>query len=79
MELEASIADYLRDIVQVRNVCLIYDSARLYQIHFLNKVCSFYIDKHASDIIHHESFLQLSSVSLILFFWFSLVLHFNIL
>nr|CAD7585955.1 unnamed protein product [Timema genevievae] len=60
VDLEASISDYLRDILQIRNVCIIYDAARLYQLQFLTKVCCTFMDRHALEIIHHDSFLQLS-------------------
>ena len=65
VDLEASISDYLRQILQIRNVCMIYDAARLYQLQFLTRVCSSFMDKNAQEIIHHESFLQLSPVSIL--------------
>lgn len=63
VDLEASISDYLRQVLQIRNVCMIYDASRLYQLQFLTKVCCSFMDKNAQEIIHHESFLQLSPVS----------------
>lgn len=63
-ELESSIGDYLREILHIKNVCQIYDSGRLYQLHFLTKVCTSFMDRHATDIIHHESFNSLSLVNL---------------
>ena len=63
-ELESSIGDYLREILHIRNVCGIFDSGRLYHLQFLTKVCTSFMDSHALDIIHHESFNQLSPVSL---------------
>jgi BTB/POZ domain-containing protein 9 len=62
VDLEASISDYLREILQIRNVCIIFDAARVYQLQFLTQVCSSFMDRHALDIIHHETFLQLSAV-----------------
>ncbi|KAJ9578309.1 hypothetical protein L9F63_005475, partial [Diploptera punctata] len=61
VDLEASISDYLREILQIRNVCIIFDAARLYQLQFLTRVCCSFMDRHALDIIHHETFLQLSA------------------
>ena len=62
VDLEVSISDYLQEILQIRNVCIIFDAARLYQLQFLTQVCSSFMDQHALDIIHHETFLQLSAV-----------------
>lgn len=38
LELEVAISDYLKEILNIRNVCLIFDAARLYQLEFLTKV-----------------------------------------
>jgi len=62
VDLEAVISDYLREILQIRNVCIIFDAARLYQLQFLTRFCCSFMDRHALDIIHHETFLQLSAV-----------------
>lgn len=64
VDLEVSISDYLQEILQIRNVCIIFDAARLYQLQFLTQVCSSFMDQHALDIIHHETFLQLSASAL---------------
>ncbi|XP_015181640.1 PREDICTED: BTB/POZ domain-containing protein 9 isoform X2 [Polistes dominula] len=61
LELETSISDYLKEILSVKNFCLIFDASRLYQLEFLTKVCYEYVNKHAIEIIQHDSFLQLSS------------------
>lgn len=63
VDLEASISDYLREILQVHNVCMIYDAARLYQLQFLLDMCLNFMDKNAAAVIAHESFHQLSLVS----------------
>ncbi|XP_014211597.1 BTB/POZ domain-containing protein 9 [Copidosoma floridanum] len=64
IELEASISDFLKEILNVKNVCIIFDAARLYHLEFLMKVCYEFMDKHAFEILQHESFLQLSSGAL---------------
>ncbi|XP_034247809.1 BTB/POZ domain-containing protein 9 [Thrips palmi] len=64
VDLESSIADYLRQILQIRNVCMIYDAARLYELQFLIRVCCSFMDKNAQEIIKHESFLHLSPTGL---------------
>ncbi|KAL0127246.1 hypothetical protein PUN28_005505 [Cardiocondyla obscurior] len=64
MDLEAAISDYLREIMNIKNVCSILDTAFLYHLEFLTNVCFEYMDVHASEIIAHESFQQLSSAPL---------------
>ena len=63
-ELETSISDYLREILNIKNVCLIFDAALFYRLEFLTRVCHEYMDKHACEVIQHESFLQLSAAAL---------------
>ncbi|XP_076298371.1 BTB (POZ) domain containing 9 isoform X2 [Lasioglossum baleicum] len=63
-ELETSISDYLREILNIKNVCLIFDAALFYRIECLTRVCQGYMDKHACEVIQHESFLQLSAAAL---------------
>ncbi|CAD6227476.1 GSCOCG00001163001-RA-CDS [Cotesia congregata] len=64
VDLEMAISDYLKEILDIKNVCLIFDAARLYQLSRLTKVCYEYMDTHAIDIIKHSSFLQLSAGAL---------------
>ncbi|KAL7306296.1 hypothetical protein TKK_0001726 [Trichogramma kaykai] len=64
IELEAAISDYLKEILNTKNVCTIFDAARLYNLEFLIKFCYEFMDKHAMEIMEHESFLQLSSSAL---------------
>jgi len=64
-ELETAISDYLRAALSIRNVCLIYDTAALYQLESLISSCCIFMDKHATEIIGHEAFLSLSAVSAI--------------
>ncbi|XP_076667773.1 BTB (POZ) domain containing 9 isoform X1 [Andrena cerasifolii] len=63
-ELESAISDYLKEILDIKNVCPILDAALLYQLDFLTRVCHEYMDKHACQVILHESFLQLSAAAL---------------
>lgn len=37
-ELESSISDYLKEILDIKNVCPILDAALLYQLDFLTRV-----------------------------------------
>nr|XP_033340113.1 BTB/POZ domain-containing protein 9 isoform X1 [Megalopta genalis] len=64
LELETSVSDYLREILNIKNACLIFNAAFFYQIECLTRVYQEYMDKHASEVIQHESFLQLSAAAL---------------
>ncbi|KHN80456.1 BTB/POZ domain-containing protein 9 [Toxocara canis] len=60
-ELELSISEYFKAILNVRNMCTIYDAAHLYSLRSLSEVCLNFADKHASDILLTQGFLQLSA------------------
>lgn len=62
-DLETAISDILRQLLAQRNVCAILDTAHLYGLDQLVKVCHTFLDRHASEILLHESFTQLSQVS----------------
>lgn len=61
-DLETAISDILRQLLALKNVCAILDTAHLYGLEQLVKVCHSFLDKNASDILTHESFTQLSQV-----------------
>lgn len=63
VDLEAAISDFLKQALTVENCCLIYDSARLFNLKFLVQVSAAFIDEHVLQIIKHDSFLQLSLVN----------------
>lgn len=65
-DLETAISDILRQLLALKNVCAILDAAHLYGLEQLVKVCHLFLDKHASEILQHESFLQLSQVLFII-------------
>ena len=60
VDLETSISDYLRAVLSVRNVCLIYDMASMYALQSLLASCHSFMDRHATEVILHTSFLSLS-------------------
>ncbi|KAG5307920.1 BTBD9 protein, partial [Acromyrmex insinuator] len=64
MDLESAISDYLKEILSIKNICSILDTAFLYHMEFLTNVCFEYMDVHASEVVQHESFLHLSSAAL---------------
>ena len=56
IDLETSISDYLRlSLLAIQNVCLIYDTASLYQLQSLVNACCSFMDRNAPDVIKHES------------------------
>ncbi|XP_071486886.1 BTB/POZ domain-containing protein 9-like [Diadema antillarum] len=63
-ELEASISDYLRAILSIHNVCLIYDVASLYSLGALKETCYHFMDHYATEVMHSETFLTLSKGAL---------------
>ena len=61
--LEVSIADYLQSTLSVDNVCVVYDASSLYGQTRLAQTCLQFMDVNAPQVLRHEAFLQLSSVS----------------
>lgn len=64
IELQHSISDYLESILDMKNVCSIYDIASLYQLKSLKETCARYIDKHSAVLIKQNTLLSLSCESL---------------
>ena len=76
VELEAAISDYLKAILNIRNVCLIYDIANMYCLKTLCQTSLEFMDKNAAEIIQSDAFLTLSEVRVYLSLKkFSLVLR----
>lgn len=63
VELENSISEYLKAILNIKNVCLIYDLANMYNLMSLCNVCKEFMDRNASHILNSEAFLSLSQSS----------------
>jgi hypothetical protein len=51
-------------VLSIKNVCLVYDMAALYGLSKLMQSCCYFMDRHAGDVIQHESFSNLSRDSL---------------
>jgi len=64
-ELEAAISEYLQAILSVRTVCLVYDTAALYQLHSLTSAALAFMDRHALEVLSHETFLSLSEAAVV--------------
>jgi BTB/POZ domain-containing protein 9 len=64
-ELKEEISNFLKNSLKLSNVCNILDSSRLYELHSLTNICYSFIDKHAEELLSHESFKYLYKDSLI--------------
>lgn len=64
VELENAISDFLKNTLSIRNVCVIYDTANLFQLSQLAEVCRTFIDRQALEVIRSEAFFSLSIVTL---------------
>ncbi|XP_013386966.1 BTB/POZ domain-containing protein 9-like isoform X2 [Lingula anatina] len=64
VEMEKAISEYLKAVLNTKNVCLIYDIASMYSLRTLSDTCFHYMDRNAQDIINSEAFLCLSESAL---------------
>lgn len=51
VDLQHSVSDYLESILDVKNVCSIYDMASLYQLDKLENTCIRFIDRNCATLI----------------------------
>jgi len=63
LDLEHSISAYLKAVLCVKTVCLIYDTASLYQLQDLAQASLMFMDRHAAEVLNHETFLSLSELA----------------
>ncbi|CAF2085115.1 unnamed protein product [Rotaria magnacalcarata] len=63
-QLENSLSMYIQSILSLNNVCIIYDTACLYELNNLREHCALFIDSHGSEIITTNEFLALSPEAL---------------
>lgn len=54
MDLEAAISDYLREILNIKNICSILDTALLYQLEFLTSVSITYLFLLCSYLVQRK-------------------------
>ena len=57
-DLESSISDYLKAVLSIKNVCLIYDTASLYGLEKLMHSCCFFMDRHAVEVLHYSIYIN---------------------
>lgn len=65
-ELKDEIAGFLKNSLHLSNVCNILDASRLYELHSLTLICYKFIDKHAEELLSHDSFKYLYKDSLVI-------------
>lgn len=63
IELQRSISDYLESILEIKNVCSIYDISSLYQLESLQETSARFIDKNCAVLVKQNAFISLSCVS----------------
>lgn len=61
-DLEMAISKYLRQYLDLNNVCVILDAARLYNLEELTQICLLFMDRNAAELLQHDSFKMLSKV-----------------
>ncbi|XP_022214079.2 BTB/POZ domain-containing protein 9-like [Drosophila obscura] len=61
---EGVINNHLQQNLAVSNVCMILNAARRYSMNDLSKECIDFMDRNASKLLKHQSFLRLSKESL---------------
>lgn len=63
VELESALSEYLKAILNSKNVCTIFGASHLFCLSQLTQFCLEYADRNAADILETESFLHLNNVS----------------
>ena len=65
IDLQNAISDYLESILDIKNICSIYDIACLYNLKSLAETCARFIDRNCTALIKSSSLATLSSVSIV--------------
>ncbi|XGW01890.1 hypothetical protein V3C99_014181 [Haemonchus contortus] len=60
VELQNAIADYLKAILNNKNLCTIFNISQLYFLNDLTEYCLVFADQNASEVLTTQGFLQLS-------------------
>uniref|UniRef100_A0A4W3GF64 BTB/POZ domain-containing protein 9 n=1 Tax=Callorhinchus milii TaxID=7868 RepID=A0A4W3GF64_CALMI len=64
-ELEDATSDYLCTILNINNVCMVYDVASLYSLAKLSNTCCLYMDRSAKAVLTSDGFLTVSKAALL--------------
>lgn len=65
LALESALQGYLKAILSIRNVCVIFDAAVLYQMKDLYTTCLSFLDRNAVEVLSTEGFSCLTKSALI--------------
>uniref|UniRef100_A0A1I7XLL1 BTB domain-containing protein n=1 Tax=Heterorhabditis bacteriophora TaxID=37862 RepID=A0A1I7XLL1_HETBA len=60
IKLQNAVADYLKAILNNKNLCHIFNISQLYMLHDLTEYCLVFADQNASEVLSTQGFLQLS-------------------
>ncbi|KAM3876905.1 BTB/POZ domain-containing protein 9-like [Diretmus argenteus] len=63
--LEDSTCAFLRTVLSVQNVCVVYDVASLYSLLSLAHACCAFMDRQAPEVLASDGFLSLSKTALL--------------
>lgn len=65
LALESALQGYLKAILNIRNVCVVFDAAVLYQMNDLYTTCLSFLDRNAVEVLSTEGFSCLTKPALI--------------
>lgn len=65
LALESALQGYLKAILNIRNVCVVFDAAVLYQMNDLYTTCLSFLDRNAVEVLSTEGFSCLTKSALI--------------
>ena len=65
LALESALQGYLKSILSIRNICVIFDAAVLYQMNDLCATCLSFLDRNALEVLSTDGFSCLTKSALI--------------
>lgn len=65
LALESALQGYLKSILNIRNICVIFDAAVLYQMNDLCATCLSFLDRNALEVLSTDGFSCLTKSALI--------------
>lgn len=65
LALESALQGYLKSILNIRNICVIFDAAVLYQMNDLCATCLNFLDRNALEVLSTDGFSCLTKSALI--------------
>ncbi|PFX11569.1 BTB/POZ domain-containing protein 9 [Stylophora pistillata] len=65
LALESALQGYLKSVLSIRNVCVVFDAAVLYQMNDLCSTCLGFLDRNAVEVLSTDGFSCLTKSALI--------------